>query len=355
MTLATPPSRSEPSGIFSIIVPVYYNALNLPDTVPQLLGLRGDARSFGLELELVFVDDGSGDESLSILRDYQRRHPDVITVLKLTRNFGSMAAIQAGMSVARGNCVGMIASDLQDPPELFREMLEHWRGGAKAVFAVRADREDGVGQKLFANAYYGLMRRFALPEYPAGGFDFFLVDRQVVRDVNQIREKNTNLMSLIFWLGYRPVLVPYVRRQRTKGTSRWTLAKKVKLFIDSFVAFSYAPIRILSATGLAVATSAFLYGGFVFFAWLFNDIPVRGFAPVVIVLAFTAGIQMTMLGVLGEYLWRTLDETRRRPGYVIDEMYTGETPEPRAAEARAFAGDDTERIRSRASVRAGDR
>jgi dolichol-phosphate mannosyltransferase len=136
-----------------------------------------------------------------------------------------------------------------------------------------------------------------------------------------VTEKNTNLMSLIFWLGYRPVMLPYVRRARTKGKSRWTLAKKIKLFIDSFVAFSYVPIRFLSATGLFVATTAFAYGAYVFYAWLINDIPVRGFAPLILVLAFTAGIQMTMLGVLGEYLWRTLDETRRRPGFVIDEVF----------------------------------
>jgi dolichol-phosphate mannosyltransferase len=234
-----------------------------------------------------------------------------------------MAAILAGLTVARGDCVGMIAADLQDPPELFLEMLRHWRSGSKAVLAVRADREDSASQRLFANAYYALIRRFALSGYPLGGFDFFLIDRQIVSDIIHISEKNTNLMSLIFWLGYQPVMLPYVRRLRQKGKSRWTLSKKIKLFIDSFVAFSYVPIRFLSATGLIVATSAFVYGAYVFYAWLVNDIPVRGFAPLVLVLAFTAGIQMTMLGVLGEYLWRTLDETRRRPSFVIDEVFDG--------------------------------
>ena len=330
---AATPAVGAPA-LLSIIVPVYYNALNLPDTIPRLLALEPDMG--GARLELVFVDDGSGDASLDVLLDFQRSHPDRIRVVKLTRNFGSMAAIQAGLTVARGDCVGMIAADLQDPPELFLEMLAHWRNGAKAVLAVRADREESLSQRFFSNSYYALIRRFALPSYPAGGFDFFLVDRQVVGDINRIREKNTNLMSLIFWLGYRPVLLPYVRRARGKGVSRWTLAKKIKLFIDSFVAFSYVPIRFLSATGLLVATSAFLYGGYVFYAWLVNDIPVRGFAPLVIVLAFTAGLQMTMLGVLGEYLWRTLDETRRRPSFVIDEVY--ETA-PAAPEGGAAPGD----------------
>jgi len=308
-----------PRKVLSIIVPVYFNEMNLPDTIPQLRALEPLLPEF--RLELVFVDDGSNDRSLQILLDFQRRYPEQIKVLKLTRNFGSMAAIQAGLAFATGDCVGMIAADLQDPPELFVEMARQWEAGAKAIFAVRSDREDSKSQKFFAAAYYALIRRFALPSYPRGGFDFFLVDQDVVREVNRIREKNTNLMSLIFWLGYQPVLIPYVRRARTKGTSRWTMAKKIKLFVDSFVAFSYAPIRIVSVTGLLFALSAFLYGSYVFVAWALRDIPVKGYAPIVVMLAFTAGVQMTMLGVLGEYLWRGLDETRRRPPYVIDEVF----------------------------------
>ena len=317
--------------VFSIVVPIYFNEPNIPDTIPQLLALG--ERVEDCRIELVFVDDGSKDGSLAALREFQARHPTQIKVVKLTRNFGSMAAIQAGLTVATGDCVGMIAADLQDPPEIFLDMLAHWRRGTKAIFAVRADREESFGQKLFSNTYYALMRRFALSDYPAGGFDFFLIDRQVVDEVNRIREKNTNLMSLIFWLGFQPVAIPYVRRARQKGKSRWTLAKKVKLFIDSFVAFSYGPIGLLSAFGILVAVSAFVYGGWVLYSWAIHHIPVKGYAPIVILLAFTSGIQMVMLGVLGEYLWRTLDESRRRPAYVIDEVYDPSpvTTVPRAA------------------------
>ena len=306
------------SPTFSIVVPIYYNGLNIPDTVPRLLALRDELP--GYDLELVFVDDGSGDDSLARLREFQRRHPDVIKVVKLTRNFGSMAAIQAGLTFATGDCVGMIAADLQDPPELFADMIRRWEQGSKAVFAVRAAREESFGQRLFARAYYTLIRRFALQGYPEGGFDFFLIDRQVVDEVNRVREKNTNLMSLIFWLGYDASTIPYVRRARSKGKSRWTLGKKVKLVIDSFVAFSYVPIRFVSAMGLLVAMSAFVYAAWVFYEWSVRNIPVKGYAPVVILMALTAGLQMVMLGVLGEYLWRTLDESRRRPPYVIDAV-----------------------------------
>ena len=316
----------QPQGRLSIVVPIYYNEPNIPDTVPRLLAL--ESQLGGMELELVVVDDGSGDRSLEMLVEWQRREPRRIRVVKLTRNFGSMAAIQAGLTRATGDCVGMIAADLQDPPELFLEMVAHWRRGTKVVLAVRSDREESALQRFFSGAYYALLRRFALAGYPAGGFDFFLVDRQVVEEIGRIREKNTNLMSLIFWLGFRPIMLPYVRRQRAKGKSRWTFGKKVKLFIDSFVAFSYAPIRIVSLTGIVVALSAFLYGGYVFYAWVARDIPVKGYAPTVILLALTSGIQMLMIGVLGEYLWRALDEVRRRPPYVIDDVIEGASGPP---------------------------
>jgi glycosyltransferase involved in cell wall biosynthesis len=129
---------------------------------------------------------------------------------------------------------------------------------------------------------------------------------------------------LIFWLGFKPVMIPYIRQSRTKGKSRWTLAKKIKLFVDTFVAFSYFPIRILTVIGFLVAISSFIYGAFILFYWLFRGIDIKGFTPTMLVMTFTSGIQMTMLGILGEYLWRTLDETRHRPNFVIDRIFDSE-------------------------------
>lgn len=309
--------------IFSIVVPVYYNELNLPDTIPQLMRLGNDLPSY--RLELVFVDDGSGDRSLDILLDFQERYSEIIKVIKLTRNFGSMSAIQAGFTVATGDCVGIIASDLQDPPELFVEMVHHWENGNKAIFAVRQDREESIIQKIFSNSYYFLIRKFAVRNYPRGGFDFLLADRQVVNEVNRIHEKNTNIMTLIYWLGFKPILIPYVRRNRKIGKSRWTLGKKLKLFVDTFVGFSFFPIQILSVIGFTVAIGSFLYGAYILLYKIFRGIDVAGWVPMMVILTFTAGLQMCMLGILGEYLWRTLDESRSRPFYVIDEIYKPST------------------------------
>lgn len=306
--------------LFSIIIPIYYNELNLPDTLPRLLALEENLED--MRLELVCVDDGSGDRSLDILERFQEKHPEKIKVVKLTRNFGSMAAIQAGLTVATGDCAGVIAADLQDPPELFIEMLQYWQQGIKAVFATRQDRDESLMQKLLSNSYYFLLRKMAIENYPKGGFDFLLVDRQVIDQINIIEEKNTNIFSLIFWLGFPYITIPYTREERKKGKSRWTLRKKLKLFTDSFVAFSFVPIRFLSAIGFIVALLSFFYGAFILFAWLSFQIDVKGYVPMMLVLSFTSGLQMIMLGVLGEYLWRTLDETRKRPAYVIDEIYS---------------------------------
>ena len=305
--------------VISIVVPVYFNEPNLPETIPQLLALEKKLTDY--ELELVFVDDGSRDRSLSILLEFQKKFPDTIKVLKLTRNFGSMAAIQAGLTVASGDCTAFIAADLQDPPELLIDMIKHWEKGTKAIFAVRSDRKENFIQKSISNLYYKLIRTFAIPDYPAGGFDLFLIDKQVVREVNKIQEKNTSILTLIYWLGFDAVMIPYVRRKREKGKSRWTLSKKIKLFVDTFVSFSYFPIRLFSSIGILYAIASFLYGAFVFIYWAVYGETVQGWVTMMLVLTFTAGLQMTLLGILGEYLWRTLDTSRKRPLFVIDTFY----------------------------------
>jgi dolichol-phosphate mannosyltransferase len=309
---------------FSIVVPVYYNEENLPRTIPVLLSLRDDLPEYSLEL--IFVDDGSGDKSLQILLEHQNETPHHIKVIKLSRNFGAIAALQAGLEQASGDCVGVIAADLQDPPELFIDMVGHWEKGNKVILGVRKHREDRLISKLFSNIYYFLLRRFAIAGYPKMGFDFMLIDQQVVQDVNRAAGKNTNIMTFVFWLGYAPVLIPYKRVERDKGTSRWTFGKRVKLFIDTFVSFSYFPIRMISVVGLLVAFIAFGYGLYVLYGWYQFGIEVRGWTSSILVTLFLSGFQMVMLGVIGEYLWRVLDDVRGRPNYVIDEIYSNNPP-----------------------------
>jgi dolichol-phosphate mannosyltransferase len=316
-------SRSGPGAAssvtqLSIVVPVYYNEASLPTTIPELARVAREA--VGESFEIVCVDDGSRDRSFAVLLEQQRQPAYRLRLVKLTRNFGAMAAVQAGLHAVRGAAVGIIAADLQDPPELLVEMVAKWRAGAKCVYAVRADRDEGLVTRLFANTYYRMLRRYALPGYPAGGFDFCLIDRQVVNDVCRMNEKNTHVMNLIFWLGYPSVWLSYSRRAREHGRSRWTFAKRLKLFADSFVAFSFAPIRAVTLCGVGLALLAVLYVAFQIYDRLLHGTPVRGFTTTVALIAFTSGMQMLMLGVLGEYLWRALDAARGRPNFVVESL-----------------------------------
>jgi len=303
---------------FSIVVPIYYNELNIPHTVPRLQKLQNLMPE--CDFEFVFVDDGSKDRSLELLLEARDRDSR-IKVIKLSRNFGSMSAIQAGLGYTTGDCVGIIAADLQDPPEMFREMLDHWKVGKKIVLGTRADREESFSQKLFSNTYYYMLKKLALKDYPKGGFDFLLIDQQVVQEVLHIQEKNTNIMSLIFWLGHDQVQIPYVRQERKLGKSRWTLSKKIKLFVDSFVSFSYAPIRFMSLIGFFTALLSILYGAFVVISTIFGIIELQGWTTIIALITFLLGVIMVMLGIIGEYLWRILDESRERPSYVIDQTF----------------------------------
>lgn len=303
---------------FSILVPIYFNELNIPYTVPRLQSLTELFPSY--DLEFVFVDDGSKDDSLKLLLE-ERKKDARIKVIKLSKNYGSMQAIQAGLNYVSGDCVGIISADLQDPPELFKDMIKCWERGKKVVMATRIDREESFSQKLFSNTYYYLMDRFAIKGYPKGGFDFVLIDKQVVQELVLISEKNTNIMSLIFSLGHDQDFIPYIRQERKHGKSRWTLSKKIKLFVDSFVSFSYAPIRFMTGIGFTVALLSFIYALFTIVAYIAGYVAVQGWTTIVALITLLQGIIMMMLGIIGEYLWRILDETRKKPGFIVDEVY----------------------------------
>ncbi|MEK4519894.1 glycosyltransferase family 2 protein [Paenibacillus sp. FSL H8-0122] len=302
----------------SIVVPIYYNELNIPHTIPRLQNLENIIPD--CDFEFVFVDDGSKDNSFQLLLE-AKSYDSRIKVIKLSRNFGSMSAVQAGLNYTTGDCVGIISADLQDPPEMFKDMIEHWKLGKKVVLATREDREESLSQKVFSNTYYYLLEKFALKGYPKGGFDFLLIDKQVVSEIVEIHEKNTNIMSLIYWLGHDQVQLPYVRQERKFGKSRWTLSKKLKLFIDSFVSFSYSPIRFMSLIGVITAILSFFYGVFVVIGTLSGYINLQGWTTIIALITFLLGIIMIMLGIIGEYLWRILDESRERPTYVVDKTF----------------------------------
>ncbi|PYS46230.1 MAG: glycosyltransferase [Acidobacteria bacterium] len=304
----------------SVIIPCYYNEQNIPITSRELIE---NEKLFPTDatFEYVMVDDGSRDNTLVELKRFQQSYPDKVKIVKLAGNVGAHYAVLAGMKYATGDCCTVIAADLQDPPELILKMYVYWLKGIKLIMANRQDRKDPLLQKVFSKTYHYLIRKLAIKSIPPGGFDFVLFDSRLKDEVVKMNEKNTNTLYLLPWIGYEHVSIPYTRRKRQVGRSRWTLSKKIKLFIDTFVSFSFFPIRAISVMGLVLGIISLLYGLFILVAKLSGMIAVEGWAAIMVVVLLVSSFQFLALGVIGEYLWRTLDETRNRPAYVVEELY----------------------------------
>lgn len=306
--------------LLSYIIPCYYNEGNIPVTKKELIQ-NESLFPPDVKFEYIMVDDGSKDGTLNELLKFRDEYPDKVKVVKLSGNFGSYNAILAGMNYAWGDCNVILAADLQDPPELIPQMYEYWAKGIKLVIANRQDREESFFQKMFSNSYHFLIKKFALKNVPKGGFDLVLFDSQLRDEVVRINEKNTNQIYLLSWLNYDFVNIPYTRKKRDIGKSRWTLQKKIKLFVDSFVSFSFFPIRLISVTGLILGLISFLYGMFVIYAKITGLVPVQGWTAIMVVLLMVSSFQMVALGIIGEYVWRAMDASRKRPNFVIDKVY----------------------------------
>jgi glycosyltransferase involved in cell wall biosynthesis len=306
----------------SVIVPCYYNEENIPVTARELVANEANFPA-GIEFEYVFVNDGSGDDTLGALKRAQAQYPNKIRIVDLAGNVGSYNAIVAGMAHASGDCLAVITADMQDPPELMVQMYDYWQKGFRLVIGNRQDREEKGFSQWLAKVFHWLMKHLALKNIPDGGFDFVFFDRQVADEVLKMHERNSNVFYLMVWLGYSYVNIPYRRRKREIGVSRWTLSKKIKLLIDSLLAFSFFPIRAISVVGLGLGFAAFVYGLYIIGLRLFGHQEPEGWSALMVVVLFVSAFQMIALGVIGEYVWRGLDAARQRPLYVVKELYPG--------------------------------
>lgn len=304
----------------SVIIPCYYNEHNIPVTGEALIA-NEQLFPKNVTFEYVMVDDGSKDGTFEALKKFKQQFPGKVKIVKLSGNFGSYNAIQAGMKHATGDCNVVITADLQDPPELMVKMYDYWCKGVKLVVANRDEREDKWTSRLFAEQYQKLIRKYALPNLPKGGFDYCLFDAQLRNQVVVMNENNTNSLYLLMWMKYDYISIPYTRKARAIGKSRWTLQKKVKLFIDSFVSFSYAPLRLITIIGLLLGMVSFTYALFVITARLSGLIEVEGWTSMMVVFLLISSFQMIAIGIIGEYLWRNLEASRQRPPYIIDQVY----------------------------------
>ncbi|MCR5687979.1 MAG: glycosyltransferase family 2 protein [Lachnospiraceae bacterium] len=300
----------------SIIIPVYYNADTLmllyEDMKQKILPTLGD-------YEIVMVDDGSGDDSWSVMNAISELDGNV-KLVRLSRNFGEHAALLAGFANCSGDCAVTKQADLQEDSELIVRLYDKWKEGNKVVLAVREQRDEPAVKKFFANLYYSIVRKTIDKKMPKGGFDCYLLDRQAIEVLLRLDEKNSSLSLQVLWMGFKSDNVYFHRKDREVGRSRWTFSKKFKLVIDSMMSFSYFPIKFMSGFGVAMAILAFIWIIEVLIEFFVVGTPVRGWSTLMCLVLFSTGIILLMLGVLGEYLWRTLDATRNRPVYIIDTV-----------------------------------
>ena len=307
------------SGIkkVSIVIPVYRNEKSLYKTYTQIIDLF-NKKLTNYILEIVFVNDGSDDDSLEILREIHSKDTRA-KVISFTRNFGQVHAVTAGYQHASGDLISTISADLQDPIELIAKMVEKCELGSDVVICYRIKRNDDFLSKLFSKIAYSILR-ITVPKMPTGGFDYVMLKRRAMDTINMFGSKTRFYPSDILWCGYEVSMIPYERKKREGGKSQYTFWKKFKVFLDAILDTSYLPIRVISFAGALLSLLGFLYTLMVVFAWLNNKTPFSGYAPIIISVLGVGGLNILMLGVLGEYIWRIYEEVRKKPSYVINEI-----------------------------------
>jgi glycosyltransferase involved in cell wall biosynthesis len=310
------PSPGRTARLLSVVIPVHNEAEAL---APLMERLRAALAAPGTEYEVVFVDDGSTDSTRTVVRALRERDPRV-RLVGLSRNFGKESALSAGMDRARGDAVVLMDADQQDPPELIRDFLEHWRKGADVVYGVRADRSrDSALKRTTAGLFYRWFNATAEAPIPSGSGDFRLMDRRVVEVLRQMPERNRFMKGLFAWVGFSTVGVPYVREARRHGRTKFPALRLWRLAIDGITSFSTLPLRVWTYLGLVIATFAFVYGVVIIVRTLAFGADVPGYPSIMVVILFLGGIQLISLGVIGEYVSRLFIEAKQRPLYIVDE------------------------------------
>jgi dolichol-phosphate mannosyltransferase len=302
------------SPVLSVVLPCFNERENLDPLRARLAPLL--ERITGGSFEVIFVDDGSSDGCSEMLDALNQRDPR-FKVIHFSRNFGHQAALSAGLDATCGQATVLMDCDLQDPPEVIEQFLEQWRAGNEVVYGVRRKRKEGIFKRTGYAAFYRSMRAMADIDVPLDSGDFCLVDRAVVRVLRDLPESHRFLRGLRSWVGFRQVGVEYERHGRHAGDPKYTIGQLFRLAVSGYVGFSTVPLRIASWLGLLAAGV-----GFAVALWAVGtrilDIPTpRGWASTVGLILFLGGVQLLVLGVMGEYLGRVFDEVRGRPSYIV--------------------------------------
>ncbi len=299
----------------SVIAPVYNEEILLPDFYKRTASALKD-HSF----EIILVDDGSKDTSWQIIADICKKDPRVKGI-GFSRNFGHQSALTAGLENASGEAIVLIDSDLQDPPEVILDMIKKWKEGFDVVYGMRSEREGETAFKKFtASMFYKLLRKSSRMDIPLETGDFRLMSRPVVKALNDLPERVRFLRGLSTWVGYRQTGISYKRDPRTAGVTKFPFFKMLKFAFDGISSFSFIPLQMASYLGLASTVIAFLLMIYSVYVRLFSDTAVRGWASLMVSIFFIGGIQLLMIGVIGEYVGRIYEEVKRRPLYLASRF-----------------------------------
>jgi len=301
----------------SIIIPFLNEEDNIELLVNELENYFHSNKA--LTAEVIFVNDGSTDNSLEILKRIFFKSFDA-KIISLSKNYGSHAALRAGIVHASGNYIGFMYADLQDPLSLINEMYNELIKGFDICWATRKSTENGLFEKTFSKFYSSMMKKYAMPNYPDNGFDIVMFNKKIQDNLNHNIEANSSVFLQILNLGYKQNTILYNKQVRKNGKSKWTISKKIKLFIDSFVAFSFAPIRFVTIIGFILFAIGLIWSSYVIIRKVFYDDLISGWPTLISILLIGFGITNISLGIIAEYLWRTMDYSRNRPVFIIDEI-----------------------------------
>ena len=307
----------ETKPLLTLVIPAFNEEACIPLLLDQLNQLRESITV--CTTQVIFVDDHSSDETPALLKK-AAAESEGMHYIRLTRRRGSHIAILAGLKESKADVYVFLAADLQDPPELIHELIKKWDAGSKVVWAVRSKREKApLLEVMCSKLFYRLMNKMSDVTYPPEGSDFALLDQEVVQSLLQSLTATPSLGGDIARLGYPQAFVSYEKKARASGISKWTFWNKIRAFIEAMVSFSYIPMRLMSLVGLLVSAVGFLYAIVIIIMRISMKTQPSGWASLMVVVLVIGGLQMVMLGILGEYLWRALEESRRRPLYFIED------------------------------------
>jgi len=305
--------------IISFAIPVFNNEGSLLKTYEKINSLF-KIHLIDYNFEIIFTNDGSKDNSLDELK-LIREKDNRVKIIDFSRNFGQVAATIASTRKSTGDAVVIVSADMQDPIFLVKEMIKEWENKEEIIICFRESRQDSFLNKLTSKIYFSMVQLHVKEEIPKGGFDFCLLDRNAVDSLNNINDKIRGLHYDILSLGFKKKYIPYKRLKREIGVSQYNFIMRLRDFTNAFISISFIPIRLIILIGFLISFTGIIYSISIFFSWLNGSTPFEGWAPIMVIILIIGGIIMIMLGIIGEYIWRIYEESKKRPNYIIRKIY----------------------------------